>query len=164
MKAHTGLVLLKAIEDIGAEPVVVAPEDPEAERANTWWLRASPDELATLCVADIVAALEGTAQQIRSKVAGMDHSGPVTFYVWHDEQAGQLRCSTSSRARTDLPFGSPYHATDDLPAIVEVFMSDISPGIVPLVDLEPVPDTTTEPGGGPPAFAVWTSDVATPPA
>ncbi|MFI6479947.1 hypothetical protein ACIBH1_18580 [Nonomuraea sp. NPDC050663] len=145
-------MLLKTIQAIAHEPVSLS-----ADRDNTHWLSATADECSTLSTEQVVAALLETARAVRRQIRAADHDGPATFYVWHDEQAGQLRCSTASRAATDLPFGGAYQPTDDLDGIVTGFLSDEMPGLVPWTDLEPVADGDPDPTI--PPFPVWTFDV-----
>jgi hypothetical protein len=81
--------------------------------------------------------------------------------VWHDEQAGQLRCSTGSVAADELPFSGAYVPCDDLRTVVEGFLSAPEPGVVAWADLEDEHDRSTlgrsEPEAAP--FAVWVCDV-----
>lgn len=105
-----------------------------------------------------MAAVEaGGPGRHQHQIRAADYDGPATFYVWHDEQAGQLRCSTASLAPTDLPFGGAYQPTDDLDGIVTGFLTDETPGLVLWDDLEPV--AVGEPDGAFPPFPVWIFDL-----
>ncbi|WP_327733194.1 hypothetical protein OG749_04285 [Streptomyces nojiriensis] len=86
--------------------------------------------------------------------------GAAAFYVWHDAQAGQLRCSTGSVPPEALPFGGLYTASDDLDAIVAEYLTDASPGFVLWSDLEDV-DHQAEQAGTEPEIplSVWVSGV-----
>jgi hypothetical protein len=159
---HTWLVLLLGIRAVGDEPLVLSPTDPEAESANTCWFGASPHERLGASVEEVVTAFEEAAVRIRSQVAELGHQGTATFYVWHDEQAGQLRCSTGSRPPEGLPFDSEYRPTDDLRGIVAGFLADGEPGFVRFTDLKPVAEDDIS--GTYPPFAVWTFDVTAEPA
>ncbi|GLW75294.1 hypothetical protein Kpho02_75910 [Kitasatospora phosalacinea] len=85
--------------------------------------------------------------------------GPATFYVWHDVQAGQLRCSTGSVGPTELPFGGPYHPTEELEPIVEEYLAVEEPGLVRWEELQEAddPDGGSEPEPRP--FPVWVAEV-----
>lgn len=87
----------------------------------------------------------------------MGHVGVATFYVWHDIQAGQLRCSTGSVAADDLPFGGAYLPHDDLGPLIDGFLNDRQPGVIPWSDLEDGHDMAPEPEVAP--FAVWVRSV-----
>ncbi|MFD5415689.1 hypothetical protein [Streptomyces nojiriensis] len=127
---------------------------------NTWLLSTDEAGRASSSVTEVVAAFHRTAAAIRGRVRGMGHRGAATFYVWHDAQAGQLRCSTGSVPPEALPFGGPYTASDDLDAIVAEYLADESPGFVLWSDLEDV-DHRAEQAGTEPEIplSVWVSDV-----
>jgi hypothetical protein len=146
-------VLLQRILNVADEPLVLAPADPQAEWANTSWLSASPHERLGVSVAEVVAAFEELTGLIRARVRQAGHRGRATFYVWHDGQAGQLRCSTSAQPPERLPLGADYQPIDKLEDIVAEFLGDGEPGFVPFTD---------RPGGSPGTdapFDVWTFDV-----
>jgi hypothetical protein len=130
---HTGRVLLQGIRDVGDEPVVLSPADPEAESVNTYWLGASPHERLGVSVEEVVIAFEEAADRIRSRVREAGHRGRATFYVWHDREAGQLRCSTGTRP----PFGRGYAPIVELGPIVADFLGDGEPGFVRPLSLTP---------------------------
>jgi hypothetical protein len=149
-------VLLKEIRAIAGETLVFSPHDQDAELANTSWFGAPPHERMALTSDEVVAAFEETAELLRDQVAAAKQPGPVTFYVWHDGEAGQLRCSTRSCGQDELPFGSPYRATSDLHAIVTEFLVDRAPGAIAWGQLEPVP---FEPAPGADEQPVWVCDL-----
>ncbi|MEU4239945.1 hypothetical protein [Actinoplanes sp. NPDC026619] len=132
-------MLLKEIRAIAGETLVLSPHDQDAEHVNTNWFGAPPHERISMTADEVVAAFEETAELLRDQVVAMKFAGPATFYVWHDEQAGQLRCSTRSCGQGELPFGSPYRTTSDLHSIVTEFLVDRAPGAIAWGQLEPVP-------------------------
>ncbi|QKW22134.1 hypothetical protein HUT16_26420 [Kitasatospora sp. NA04385] len=155
-------MLLTWIAEVADEPLVLEPTDPRVEwETNTWWLGAEDEDRRALSVSEVIAAFEQTAEGIRLRIREMGFAGVATFYVWHDEQAGQLRCSTGSVAADELPFGSAYAPSDDLGAVIEGFLNDRTPGLVAWSDLEiedgqaeqDVPEPETAP------FPVWVRSV-----
>ncbi|MBU3062326.1 hypothetical protein KO481_12415 [Nocardia sp. NEAU-G5] len=132
-------MLLTWIREVADEPLLIDPTAGDAEvRENTWSLSTSVDERGSLSVHDVVAAFEECASVLRERIRSLGYEGPATFYVWHDAQAGQLRCSTTSLPPDQLPFRAPVEAAVSLAVIVEEFLKDVSPGLVLWEDLEPV--------------------------
>jgi hypothetical protein len=156
-----GDVLLKEIRAIAGEAVVLSPQDRAAEDANTSWFGAPPHERMGMTAAEVVAAFEEAAEALRDKVTATGHPGPATFYVWHDGQAGQLRCSVSSAPHDDLPFGIDYQVTSDLHAIVQEFLLDRAPGAIAWGSIDPIPFPGSEEVIED-AVAVWACDLCTP--
>ena len=148
---QTGPVLLKEIRAIAGETLVLSPHDQDAEHANTSWFGAPPHERMGMSADEVVTAFEETAELLRDQLAALRHDGLATFYVWHDQHAGQLRCSTGScgcsaswrsagpGGQDQLPFEEPYRATSDLHAIVVEFLEDPALGAIALRELEPTP-------------------------
>jgi hypothetical protein len=151
-------VLLKEIRAIAGETLVLSPHDQAAEHANTNWFGAPPHERMGLSADEVVAAFEETAGLLRDQLTAGGHAGPATFYVWHDQQAGQLRCSIRSCVRDELPFTEPYRVTRDLHAIVVEFLEDRAPGAIAWGELEPVP-FPREPEPETAGFPVWACDL-----
>ncbi len=158
----TAVVLLTWIAEVADEPLVLEPADRRVEwETNTWSLGAADEDRSSLSVAEVVAAFERTAAAIRKRIRDLRFSGVATFYVWHDKQAGQLRCSTGSVPPDALPFSGTYVASDDLGPVAEGFLADSEPGFIAWSDLDDVQclsgKTETEPEILP--FAVWVSSV-----
>jgi len=153
-------MLLNSIAAVAGEPLTLDPAGPLPEaRANTWWLSADPGEKAALSAGQVCAAFERTAEALCSRIRGLGYQGTVTFYVWHDEQAGQLRCSMSSQAPDALPFRGTYIATGALAPIIERFLGDHQePSHIPWPELNAESD---EPASEPvtPPLPVWTRTV-----
>lgn len=149
-------MLLKEIRAIAGETLVLSPHDQAAEQVNTSWFGAPPHERMGMSADEVVTAFEETADLLRDQVAAMPHDGPATFYVWHDQEAGQLRCSTGSCGQDHLPFPTPYRPTSDLHAIVTEFLEDRAPGAIAWGQLDPFPA-----GAGPATeeFPVWVCDL-----
>jgi len=155
-------VLLKEIRAIAGEALVLSPQDRAAEDANTNWFGAAPHERMGMSAGEVVAAFEEAAEALRERVAVAEHRGPATFYVWHDGEAGQLRCSISSSAHDELPFGSDYRVTADLHEIVTEFLEDKAPGAIAWGSLDPIPISFEESARSRSAsFAVWACDLRT---
>ncbi|MEU4091667.1 hypothetical protein [Streptomyces sp. NPDC026673] len=159
------MVLLTWIAEVADEPLVLEPADRQVEwETNTWSLEATDEDRRSLSAAEVVAAFERTAYAIRLRTRELGFHGVATFYVWHDEQAGQLRCSTGSVPPDALPFNGAHVASDDLGPVVEGSLGDSEPGVVAWSGLDDLQShaeqTETEPEAMP--FRVWVCSVGTP--
>lgn len=153
-------MLLTWIREVADEPLLVDPNASDAEaRENTWSLSTSVDERRSLSVHEVVAAFEECALVLSERIRSLGYEGPATFYVWHDAQAGQLRCSTTSLPPDQLPFRAPVEADVSLAVIVEEFLKEVSPGLVPWEDLEPVEHSADVTQPEHVVVRVWTVDV-----
>ncbi|GAA2750503.1 hypothetical protein [Kitasatospora cinereorecta] len=125
-------MLLTWIAEIADEPLTLNPADRREEwGTNTWLILADDEDRAAVTAPAVVAAFERTAGALRTRIRATHHTGPATFYVWHDVQADQLRCCTGSVPADDLPFGGAYTPTDDLHPIVERFLTGTRPNLTP---------------------------------
>ncbi|WP_330294250.1 hypothetical protein [Streptomyces sp. NBC_00503] len=156
------MVLLTWVAEVAAEPLVLEPADRRVEwETKTWSLSTADGDRSSLSVAAVVAAFERTAAAIRERIRDLGFPGVATFYVWHDEQAGQLRCSTGSVAPDALPFSGTYVASDDLGPVIEGFLSDSEPGSIAWSDLDDVQSASVKTGTEPEIrpLAVWVASV-----
>lgn len=114
------MTLVGWIREVADEPLLLN-DDTSAEAAeNTWGLGRAEGESPV--AADVVAAFEETARRQGERVVALGRT--ATFYVWHDVQAGQLKCSTTSLPADRLPFGAKLDRTVPLAAIVAGFLDD----------------------------------------
>ncbi len=154
-------MLLTWIAEIAEEPLVLDPANRPVEwETNTWWLSSEAEDRATLSAVQVIAAFERTAEAVRCRIGELGFSGAATFYVWHDTQAGQLRCSTGSVLPASLPFEGAYEVSADLGAIVQGFLDDDHPGVTRFSEAEDaewrVPDSKQS------SVQVWTRNVRQP--
>ncbi|MFD9240949.1 hypothetical protein ACFV0D_03240 [Streptomyces sp. NPDC059556] len=155
-------MLLTWIAGVAEEPLALEPGDRRGEwETNTWSLGAEDEDRQSMSAAEVVAAFEQTAAGIRERIRELGFSGVATFYVWHDGQSGQLRCSTSSVPSDELPFNGTYVVSDRLGPVVEGFLADSMPGVVAWSGLDDeesrLEQAMTEPEITP--LRVWTSSV-----
>lgn len=139
---------LHEIRAYATEELQVLPMDPRREwEANTVWLTVPGDAVAAERVSAALAEA-GALLTARFAVA----SPPLTFYAWHDEQAGQLRLSVRSVAPDALPFCGAYQPDAGPDAVADSVAADALPGLVLWGDLQ------SESGEDPPepaAFPVY---------
>ncbi|MFD7988583.1 hypothetical protein ACFRKE_16485 [Kitasatospora indigofera] len=157
-------MLLTWIAELADEPLVLEPADRRVEwETNTWWLSAEAEDRRSLSVAEVVAAFERTAAALRRRIRDTGFAGAATFYVWHDDRAGQLRCSTGSVAPDELPFDGAHVVSGALGPVVEGFLADENPGVVTLSDADEAQEPSERAGAdpAPPPLLVWVSSVGT---
>ncbi|GGS17263.1 hypothetical protein Snoj_31860 [Streptomyces nojiriensis] len=155
-------MLLTWIAEVAAEPLVLEPADRRVEwETNTWSLSTADEDRISLSVDAVVAAFERTAAAIQERIRDLGFPGVATFYVWHDEQAGQLRCSTGSVPPDALPFSGAYVASDDLGPVVERFLAVSETVSSAWSDLNDVQSVTVKTETGPEIvpFGVWVASV-----
>lgn len=155
-------MLLTWIAEVADEPLVLEPRDRRVEQeSNTWSLGAEDEDRRSLSVSEVVAAFERTASAIRGRVHALGFPAVATFYVWHDEQAGVLRCSTGSVSPDALPFGGAFAPSADLGQIVERFLADSESALVAWSDLEDVRKVSEQSDANSEfvPFSVWVSSV-----
>ncbi|MFJ6845289.1 hypothetical protein ACIQRE_21780 [Streptomyces griseoluteus] len=155
-------MLLTWIAEVADEPLVLEPADRRTEwETNTWWLSAEAEDKRSLSVSAVVSAFERTASAIKVRVRESGFPGAATFYVWHDEQAGQLRCSTGTVPADALPFDGAYALSDDLRPIIEGFLVDNGPGVAAWPVLEDARNSSEQTVAKPEAvpLRVWASRV-----
>ncbi|MFD7880428.1 hypothetical protein ACFV5G_41275 [Streptomyces sp. NPDC059766] len=154
-------MLLTWIAEIADEPLVLEPTDRRVEWETNTWLLGMAEDRRPPSVSEVVDAFERTAEGIRLRIRETGFTGVATFYVWHDEQAGQLRCSTGSVAADELPFGGAYIPSDDLRPVIEAFLRDGPAGVVPgsHPDDAPAPAEPAAPETELAPFPVWVRSV-----
>jgi hypothetical protein len=90
------------LAELRVEDLVFADDSGGANK-NLWTI--SIPRLSSFGVGELVGFLLEAAA-IRRELVKAQALQPITFYVWHDEMAGQLRFSTAVCTRESLPFGA----------------------------------------------------------
>jgi len=116
----------RELDEIIAEPIFVGDsvDDLKEEiNVNMWWIGATAEVLETLSVNEILDFIVQLTDNRREKMrqANTDHG--MYFYLWFDDQAGQLRFNLISDFHTDLPFGATLNIIDTPVAIVGDFLT-----------------------------------------
>jgi hypothetical protein len=124
------VMVLSYLDDLEIE---LRPDDPIVEHCANTWHYGLP---AGFDVGIVVATLGHVVRQLSER----HHDRPGTFYCWYDEQAGQLRCSLTSKPPDQLPFGGRYRSTDDVREVLRLAVADPHPGIIPLDELAEIQD------------------------
>jgi hypothetical protein len=133
--------------------IELRPEDPEVEPQVNTWHYSLPIGFDPVAVA---AVLEHVVRQLSKRHL----SRPGTFYCWYDGQAGQLRCSLTSKPADELPFGARYRSTSDVTDVLRLAASDAQPGIIPWEELTEVRSSAELSQQTPNPFPVWASTLS----
>jgi hypothetical protein len=129
--------------------IELRPDDSVAEaRANTWHYGLP---VGGFHLGAVAAALKYVFAQLSKRQNGE----PGTFYCWYDVQAGQLRCSLTSRPADRLLFGGRYRPTVDVFEVLHLAASDPRPGAVLWDELTDLHDSAGLPQQPPAPFPVW---------
>ncbi|MGV9779257.1 hypothetical protein [Streptosporangium sp. NPDC003464] len=123
--------LAQLVRSFASEELILNREDVNAEaRGNLMMFGFDPDAFNASFVEQ---ALVAAGEQLSDRFA--DASGPVTFYAWYDEQAGQSRCSMASVEPDDLPFRGRFRSVDSPAPVLDLMAADAQPGVVSRADL-----------------------------
>ena len=134
--------------------IELRPDDPVAEsRANTW-------HYALPAAGFDIGAVAATLEHVFRHLSKRQNGQPGTFYCWYDEQAGQLRCSLTSRPVDRLPFGGRYRPTTDVTEVLLQAASDPRPGAVLWDELTDLQDSAESPQQSPAPFSVWVATIS----
>jgi hypothetical protein len=110
--------------------LVIAPDNINLEAQENCWQysfssveKYTPDEVACF----FKSVLKAKSTQV---------VGRMSFYVWCDEQAQQLRYCISSVSKTNLPFGCEVKLVESLREVIDLYFSINNDGIIPFEELE----------------------------
>jgi hypothetical protein len=113
-------------------------------RENLWSLSFAAGGLPS--EAELTRFVEAAVDLRKRQVESMG-AKPATFYLWHDEQAGQLRFSVARCLPDSLPFRCPVTRADAANEVIRDFLtSGRSNGLVAWSELEPVAFDTSQAG------------------
>jgi len=103
---------------------------------HLWSLSFSADKLPSK--ADLTGFIDA-AVELRKAQAESIGMKPATFYLWHDEKAGQLRFSVARCLPDSLPFRCAVAPADAANEIIGNYLaSNRVDGVIPWSELEPI--------------------------
>lgn len=106
--------------------------------------------------ATVVDLVHRVARAYEAQVARRFPGVGFHFYAWHDEQAGQLRCScVPGEDATCLPFRATLVLTDDPAVIARSWLGSPWLSGIPLAALTSVDDDDDDDERVPPPLDVW---------
>ena len=91
-------------------------------RTNTWHISMSAKERASASREELLNFFSDVMNNRRQQIQDSHSDHGMWFYVWHDQQASQLRFSLISDFHTHLPFGATT-APETLETIIDEFLT-----------------------------------------
>src|SRR5687768_10939681 len=75
-------------------------------QTNSWRISMTQEERASISQEDLLNFFYAVIDNRREQMQHSHCNHGMWFYVWHDQQASQLRFSLISDFHTELPFGA----------------------------------------------------------
>jgi len=145
------------LTEVSTDCILLNPDDINAEaHGNLWSFTLSSEQVAAVSKTDVVDFIQTVAAS-RGEWLTTHASGPMLFYCWHDEQAGQLRFSLVSAKHGHLPFGCEVVAADQLGTIVQSFLGSSYLGGIPWSELRLQSDDGTASKSSSNVLPVWST-------
>ena len=124
------------ISEMTAEGLELSDGPGAGATENLWSLSFSADKLPS--TADLTRFIAAAVDVRRAQVESVGMK-PATFYLWHDEQAGQLRFSVARCLPDSLPFQCALAPVDVANEIVGDYLtSGRLDGLIPWSELAPI--------------------------
>ncbi len=108
---------------IASEKIVVTDDSCIEAQANLWTISLTKEMASNLSVREVCGCVNTLIERKRSE-AKQSSLVPLRFYLWFDEQAGQLQFSITSVADpSQLPFQCPINPDAKLSEIVSQLLT-----------------------------------------
>jgi hypothetical protein len=130
-------LLRRWLKELESEPVHLGPDPGSGAQENLSFL-SIPSDRSDITADQLVEFLRA-AQRCRIQQATRTGGGPVVFYAWHDEMAGQLRFSVARGTLADLPFRDRVEIVSDVREIAAEYLASRYRDGIPYAELVPVP-------------------------
>lgn len=114
----------KDLEIILMEEILITHDELQRDKeiyCNMWCIGLSEFASPSLAINDVVNFLKQLIKKRQGDIQKNLMLGPITFYLWFDDLALQLRFNFLSGYIKKLPFGCKLHVVDDPHEIVERF-------------------------------------------
>ena len=108
--------LYKAIEEIKSEKLFITDsvDNVDEEIKNNCWAISINDEIIKECSVDEMKAfLKDIKADRKEQLSKSNVKVGLIFYLWVDEQAGQLRFNFINSNHSNLPFAAPQSFTNE---------------------------------------------------
>ena len=90
---------------------------------NMWRIGIERETVETVSISDFIVFFEKVIDNRQQQINSSLSNHGMSFYVWVDHQAGQLRFNLISDLHSKLPFGCDIEMTTNLETIIEEFLN-----------------------------------------
>lgn len=126
---HITITAYKDFDEILKEALVITNNnftDVKFEYPNMWCLSFTPEFFKELEHDKLVSFFKTLIETRGIQLRATEFKKPLTFYLWFDEQALQLRFNIIPGEATSLPFGCTVNKVDSIEPILNKFFSIIN--------------------------------------
>lgn len=126
---HITITAYKDFDEILEELVIITKNNFTAakfEYSDMWCLSFSPEFFKELGYDKLVSFFKILIETRDIQLKASAFNEPVTFYLWFDEQALQLRFNIIPGEDASLPFGCTVNKVDSIEPILNKFFSIIN--------------------------------------
>jgi hypothetical protein len=113
------------LQEIVTDPLYLADSDhdlPREIRENRWSLSLSQSLAVVFHPTEIKVFLQQVKQNRREQLHQRDLALELYYYLWYDEQAGQLRFNFITTRTVTLPFSALLEASETEEEIIVAFL------------------------------------------
>lgn len=118
------------LADLRHDELIVSPDNVELELKNAWWFTITHEMgISREDLSDFISELVN--------IRASQTTGPMTFYLWFDEMAGQIRACVTSSSSDSLPFSCNYQLVDQS-EILDIWEAEKNFGSFSLAEMEDI--------------------------
>lgn len=113
------------LQEIVTDPLYLARSHHDLPREiqdNVWSLSLPQSLAAMFHPAEVKAFLHQVKQNRQAQLQQLDFPLKLHYYLWYDEQAGQLRFNFITTRTATLPFRAPIEASETEEEIIAAFL------------------------------------------
>lgn len=129
---------LRTLQEYVEERLYITDKTDEFQlefNSNCWHINGSRDEIQSLDLGEWKAYIRHLIDDRKKQLDASPVRTDLLIYFWHDEMAGQLRFNVITANHPKLPLACKYIEAR-LEEIVEPFIKDENPGIIPFSEVE----------------------------
>lgn len=130
---------LQDLQEVVDDPMFIGSSQEDLMReieTNMWRLSCSRAIAEQLTVEDLEAFFDDVVESRRAQLRASELEHGMLFYVWFDEQAGQLRFNLISDVHSELPFRCQTRRVSELGKVISQFLESRWLDGIPFEELE----------------------------